>query len=269
MGGVLTITTDEATCEIDTAAGGRLASLTVFGHQLLVPRNDDPFGWGSFVMVPWAGRIRRGRLDWDGEQYLMPVNMAPHAIHGTGFATPWEVVNADATSVALRMDLVHPWPFVGEVLQSIEVVDGALRQQIQVHASGVSMPASAGWHPWFLRDIGVGRPLVLDVDMDGVRMFAKDDELMPSGAMVPVHPGPWDDCFAGLQAITLRWPGALAVDVDHSCPFVVLYDRPAHAMCVEPQTAPPDMVATVGEGCRVDPGAPLVAETAWRWRRLS
>jgi aldose 1-epimerase len=61
----------------------------------------------------------------------------------------------------------------------------------------------------------------------------------------------------------------LAIDVDHTCPYVVVYDQQAHAVCVEPQTAPPDAAAVVGDACRVVPGAPLVARTAWRWRSLA
>lgn len=268
---VLTLTTDEATCTIDVERGARLSSLTVFGRQLLVARGgpDDVFGWGSFAMAPWAGRIRRGHFSWDGVDHQLPINFPPHAIHGTAYGTGWEVVNADSTSVELSLELVEPWPFPGQVRQRIELVDAALVQQIQIHASEISMPASAGWHPWFLRDIGTGAPLILDVDMDGVRKYAKDADGIPSGELVAVPPGPWDDCFTGLKGITLRWPGALAIDVDHPCPYVVIYSEPDHALCVEPQTAPPDMVAIMGDGCRVDPGAPLIADTAWRWRQLT
>ena len=61
-----------------------------------------------------------------------------------------------------------------------------------------------------------------------------------------------------------HWPGALEVTLASTCAYAVVYD-PAHAVCVEPQSAPPDSLnwaPTV-----VEPGRPLVAEATISWRR--
>ena len=52
-------------------------------------------------MAPFAGRIRRGRFAFRGRDYELPLNMAPHAIHGVVFDRPWDVVSADTISVRL------------------------------------------------------------------------------------------------------------------------------------------------------------------------
>ena len=65
----------------------------------------------------------------------------------------------------------------------------------------------------------------------------------------------------------LRWPGFLELTIESDCPDWVVYTEPRDAMCVEPQTAPPD--ALNGEPAIVEPGRPLVAEMTWRWRRLA
>ncbi len=44
----------------------------------------------------------------------------------------------------------------------------------------------------------------------------------------------------------------------------VVYDEPAHALCVEPQTGPPDALNGAPE--LVVPGTPLVAELRLAWR---
>ena len=61
----------EAAVRIEPALGGRIASLVVDGTELLVTGgpDDHPMLWGSFPMVPWAGRIREGRFRFDGREH--------------------------------------------------------------------------------------------------------------------------------------------------------------------------------------------------------
>jgi galactose mutarotase-like enzyme len=44
---------------------------------------------------------------------------------------------------------------------------------------------------------------------------------------------------------------------------VVVFDEPDHAICLEPQTAPPDVFNR--EPFVVQPGDPLVATATWSW----
>jgi galactose mutarotase-like enzyme len=55
--------------------------------------------------------------------------------------------------------------------------------------------------------------------------------------------------------------------IESDCPTWVVYTVPADAICVEPQTAPPDAL-NAGPAV-VEPGRPLVAEMTWTWRSLS
>jgi aldose 1-epimerase len=64
----------------------------------------------------------------------------------------------------------------------------------------------------------------------------------------------------------LTWPGALELVIASSCDHWVVYDEPADAVCVEPQTGPPDAL-NLGPAV-VEPERPLVATMEWRWRRL-
>jgi galactose mutarotase-like enzyme len=92
--------------------------------------------------------------------------------------------------------------------------------------------------------------------------------MIPTGAVVLVGERPplgWDDCFTDLvRPPVLRWPGAIEVTVESDCPNATIYDQPPHAICVEPQTAPPDAF-NLGLAAQVDPEKPLVAHTTWSW----
>jgi aldose 1-epimerase len=55
--------------------------------------------------------------------------------------------------------------------------------------------------------------------------------------------------------------------IESDCPDWVVFTVPDDALCVEPQTAPPD--AFNRDPGIVVPGTPLVAEMTWRWRSLA
>jgi aldose 1-epimerase len=130
------------------------------------------------------------------------------------------------------------------------------------------MPASCGWHPWWHREIGRGDPVELELHAD--QMYVKDADDIPTGELVPVTPPPWDDCFTGLgaTAAVLRWLGAAALTIETDCPCIVVYTEPEQALCVEPQSAPPDALNLPPDNAPVhvvQPGAPLVVHATFRW----
>lgn len=65
---------------------------------------------------------------------------------------------------------------------------------------------------------------------------------------------------------TLTWPGRLELKVTSNAEWVVVYDEQAEAVCVEPQTGPPNGLNTAPR--LVTPIDPLEIRTTWAWRRL-
>ncbi len=205
-------------------------------------------------MVPWAGRIRRGRFAFDGVDHQLPINFEAHAIHGTGFEQPWEIVGRDARSVALRCNL--NWMLGGEAEQLIELRDDALTCTLSVRAGDRAMPASIGWHPWFVK------PEMVDLRFE--RMYLRDDDYITDGRVVDPPPPPWDDCFAGPLATPRLWIAGVEVGLHSDCDYWVVYDMPAHATCVEPQTATPDAF-NLGGAARLEPGEELRRTMTITW----
>jgi hypothetical protein len=106
---------------------------------------------------------------------------------------------------------------------------------------------------------------VLDVAADG--MWARDDTGIPTGRLVPVPAGPWDDAFTGLRTDPgLRWPGTLSVRLRSSCPVWVVYDQDPRLVCVEPQTDAPD--AFNRDPTVLEPGERLEITMTIEWARL-
>jgi aldose 1-epimerase len=254
---VIELRAGEASCTVSPDDGGRVASLSVGGVDLIV-RHDPllpPAGWGSYPMVPWAGRVRRGAFSFDGVDYHLPINFEAHAIHGTGFEQPWAVRNNDASSCDLACDLA--WELGGTSEQSIVLTDDSLTCTLAARAGDRPMPASLGWHPWFIKPDAV--------DLQFARMYLRDDDYITDGRIAePPPPPPWDDCFAGPLVAPRLVIGGVTLSITSDCEYWVVYDMPPHATCVEPQTATPDAF-NLGGAARLEPGDELRRTMTFSW----
>jgi len=262
---VLKLTAADASLVIDPDNGGRVVSLTVDGLRLLRTPDDDPGGghWGSFVMAPWPGRTRRGRFTFDGVAHQLEINSGDHSIHGTVRARPWKVDHADQRQVRMGCDFGPAWPFPGWAGQHITLHDDRVDLELSLHATDGRMPAAGGWHPWWQRRLDRGEPAALE--LPAASMYVRDADGIAVPETVPPPPGPWDDCFTDLSGPPiLRWPGALELAVESDCPCVVVYDQPVEAICVEPQSAPPDVLNH--DPAVAEPGQPVVVHSTWRFR---
>ena len=76
----LVLTAGDARLTVDPAVGGRMTSLVVGGHELLVTEGYGPIRWGCYPMAPFAGRIRDGRFGFRGRTVQLPLrSVAPDA----------------------------------------------------------------------------------------------------------------------------------------------------------------------------------------------
>jgi len=228
----LTLTSERARLLVDLAAGGRMAALTVDGHELLVEPESDPVMWGAYPMIPFAGRLREGHFEFDGVSYTLPTNFAPHAIHGYGFLAAWDHIDDHTIGWTFR----DPWPFAGSATQHFSLTDDSLTITLHTHATE-SQPMMLGVHPWFRRQTSAGE---LTFELPECSMYRRDTTGLPDGTLVTPPAGPWDDCFCQLESDpVLRW-GDLEVRLSASSDHWVIYTEADHALCVEPQTGPPN-----------------------------
>ncbi|WP_055492125.1 aldose epimerase [Streptomyces sp. TP-A0356] len=257
----ITLAAGDAEVVLAPGNGGRVRSLRVGGRELL--RQGERFG--CFPMVPWCGRIREGSFRDGGTVHRMPLNAPPHAIHGTVRDGAWRVARADLAEAVLTHDLVAPWPYAGRVTQLATLTGDSLTLTMSVETYESSFPAQIGWHPWFNRTLD-GQDV--RVDFSPAWQEERGEDHLPTGNRIDPKPGPWDDCFGmpGGVDVTLTWPERLELKVTSREEWVVVYDEQQEAVCVEPQTGPPNGLNTLPR--LVTPIDPLEATTTWSWRRL-
>ena len=224
-------------CSIDVLRGARLSSLRVHARERLVTfrRGAQSTAWGAYPMVPFAGRVRNGRFRHEGTEHQLPLNFGEHAIHGTVFDASWSTIERSPTRAVLETSLGARWPFVGSVTHEVQVdtTERSVTCTLTVHTTSPSMPVQVGWHPWFVR------PASLRVDF--AEMYVRDDHYIPDGRRISPPPGPWDDCFVGARHTPMvQFDDDMRLHIESDCDHWVVYDMPEHALCVEPQSGPPD-----------------------------
>lgn len=249
----ITITCENVEAEIAAAEGGRVAQLTIGGTPLLLGHSlgAAATGWGSYPMVPWAGRIRHGRFAFDGAEYRLPINFGDHAIHGIGFERAWTVEAHDDRHASLLLDMRDSvvWPFGGIATQQLTVDENGITMVITVTATDAAFPLTFGWHPWFRKPS--------KMEFHPTAMYRRDDDHVTVDELVAVSDGPWDDCFVNSEPVMLTIDDVdvrLTSNNDHW----VVYGEPSLTTCVEPQTGPPDAFNIAPT--RLEPGD---SQSAW------
>ena len=241
---VLRLDNSAAQVLVDAGSGGRVASLVVRGTELIVgPAGDDGvprsgLDWGLYPMAPYAGRVRNAAFGFDGAVHRLPPRAAPNAIHGTVDDAEWDVHGRTASTVTLGCAPGPRWPFASRVTHTISLLPDRLRMELSVHAHE-RMPVQVGWHPWFARPASVVTRFT--------QWLPRDADGMPGPPTTEGLPGPGepvDDCFVAPTGPVLVDVAGVRLSLTSDCSHWVVYDGAAHGVCVEPQSGPPNEIAS-------------------------
>ena len=273
---------------VDPADGGRIVSLVIAGVERLLPKararaREPALYWGCYPMVPWAGRLLKGRIPTsEGEVRIAP-NLPPSAIHGLGFDRPWEMVERSQTALTMRCALQgRGWPFGGRARQVLRLGARRLELELEVGEYTKAGPAGLGWHPWFTRP----RPLDGDVGLqvDASEVLVLDADLVPTGDVRRVTPR--EDLRSGpplgdrrldhvyvrtTDPAIVRWLDLELRIASSMSPRTVVVHTPAEGICVEHQTMWPNAPLLASAGVRdtglrtLEAGESLSATAVWTW----
>jgi aldose 1-epimerase len=257
-GPLITLARRNIEIQIAPEAGGRIAQITCNGFEQLAgygESNAAMIGWGCYPMLPFAGRVRHGKFELNGQDFQLPLNMGMHSIHGLGFAMPWELGFHDSHRLEMSLELPQDerWPFGGSAYHRMELQEDSLLLTLSLRAGLVALPATIGWHPWFRK------PERLRFSPTGI--YPRDEDGIATLPVAPPSPGPWDDCFINTEAVELE-SGEQKLRLSSDCTHWVLYDQNPAATCVEPQSGPPNAF-------NIEPFILAPGETLTRWFRIA
>jgi aldose 1-epimerase len=142
--------------------GGALTRFDVRRGEQLIPilraAGDDPqhepyaLSTSSFPLLPYCGRLRDGRFEFDGRSYQFPLNAAPepHSSHGDAWTRAWCLTHLDRRSatMSLAADAAAPMPYAAT--QRVELQADRLRISFSIRNAGRHrLPFGVGLHPYF------------------------------------------------------------------------------------------------------------------------
>jgi len=268
-----TLAIGDVELSIDLAGGARATQWRVGDLSLLGHHGDAPVNHGMYPMAPWAGRLRGNALHFGGRQFDFPATHENWALHGTVLDRAPDVVDLVRDGDAARLvahfagGLGWPWPMTVDV--EWELRQRVLMTAITVTALETAFPVVVGWHPWFRREIGRGEPL--EWAMSASAQAERGPDHLPTGRLRPadLSEGPFDDAFAVPDGhATVRWPGALSVEIASDAGWYVVFDELAATACIEPESGPPDGINNgLGQPIALaSPGRPHRMVTTWTMR---
>jgi len=215
---------------------------------------DSVLNTGCFPLVPYSGRIANAGFHFRGQYIRQPTlsQFHPHAIHGHGWLSAWQVAGESSNRVVLEyrndpgVDTnSNHWPWLYIAQQSFSLTERTLTIDLQItNESDSSMPAGLGLHPYF----PVHEGAVIKTSSTG--FWLTDDDVLPTEhqQMGPGHAynqafspaeHSLDTVFTGWNGTArLEWPGRqFALDIRADADHLIIFTPPGEDyFCVEPAT---------------------------------
>ncbi|NDO81953.1 hypothetical protein CJP72_14635 [Citrobacter sp. NCU1] len=244
VGPVITLSNQDLTLSIYPDDGCRIRSMQAFGMETLRPweQGKRAFQYGCFPMVPWVGRVENGVFYHEGIRYQLPQNKFPHAMHGIACMQRWEVLYATKTQALFRIELSDPWPFTGSVLYEVRLEGNNVIMKLSIFTAERAFPASAGWHPWFKKQLDGTEENQLLITFRADWQEEPGTNEVPTGKRVAPGNGPWDDTF-GFNCganVSLYWGSKLTLNISSTGHYLTVFDKQPDATCVNTLTDRPN-----------------------------
>ena len=217
--------------ELCPEGGGCITAFRYKGIDVMRPATDaywkdlEPRAAGSFPLVPYSNRIADGRFSYGGHDYNLPRNMPPepHAIHGDGWQSSWDVEAQKLTHITLLHE-PESAPIAHRSRQHFSLGSDGLTASLEVTNTGpAALPFGFGHHPYFpLTEALTLEATVNDVWLADERNLPKDKIALPDtwnfSQPKRLADLDLDNCFSGFAGkAVLTWPESrlsLAIETD-------------------------------------------------------
>lgn len=215
---------------------------------------SNPSKTSSFLMLPWANRIRDGLLRFEGKSWqLQTTKDDGTARHGDVRKRAWNVLESGNHAIRLGLnswdftDFNFPFRFSTELSFRLEDSDFVWEVMLK-NADNVAFPAGFGFHPYFMRhgetllQIPCNQQYILKNAMPDAAPIAIQSDLDFRTPRAITETMQFDDLLTGregnapLRLIYKDWQRALEIHADALYEHVILYSADDGTIAVEPQT---------------------------------
>lgn len=226
--------------------GAHVAELSMNGVSVVKPTKDaNQTHGGIAVLMPYAGRVKRGEYVFGGKTFRLPTGKDGNAIHGFAKDARWKVAQRTRDSVVLACVLRgRGYPGTLQARLRYAIRGNSFSTACSVTNIGERpCPLVVGFHPYFMAEYWrVTEPAAAQrYELQG-RYFptGKTDRYSMSRAGPQVG---LDDCFrvsGTVELLTGRYRLKL---VRHRMPYLVIYNgryAEGKSVAIEPYTGLPD-----------------------------
>jgi aldose 1-epimerase len=228
--------------------------------DILRPTDEEHYGnssnCGSFIMLPWANRIRDGVLRFGDESYqLRTTKDDGTARHGDVRNRAWQVLESSETHIRCHFDsstaddFNFPFALAAEAEYRLEDADFAWELTL-TNADIRPFPAGFGHHPYFvhpaanmpLLQIPCDKQWILNKAMAESEPVPVTDRLDFRQARPVTSDTRLDDLLTDCQQdepvklIYQQWQTTIEMHADSIFKQVILFTAPDGTLAVEPQT---------------------------------
>ncbi|MCF6329289.1 MAG: aldose 1-epimerase [Henriciella sp.] len=216
--------------------------------NLLETWSGNARDFAAFPMVPFTSRITDGAFISGDQTIKLPANMPPdpHAIHGLGWQSMWDVSQLSTSTVTLthtHKGSEWPWPYTAQQVFALNDTGLSLTLSLTNHGDA-PMPAGFGWHPYFPRPGAHVKASTRRVWLSRNEFSAipADSDISAGRAVADLNLDHVFNVAAPVQ--TIQWPGlTLTLKSDPVFNKLIVYVPPGRDyFCVEPVTHAPDAV---------------------------
>jgi aldose 1-epimerase len=164
-------------------------------------------------MLPYAGRLREGRFEFEGRTISYPLNGLPerHSSHGDGFTRPWALAKLERHRAVLELIPDESAPIQYRCIQAIELGEDRLEIRFSItNGERRPIPIGIGLHPYFAHRSAATLRAHLPVQ------WHWDAELMPTYAAPHSHCAAFEAGISGanlpIAAQYRDWDGQAQVE---------------------------------------------------------
>ena len=160
--------------------------------------------YNSAVLFPFPNRIVKGKYEFKGDSYQLPVNWPQegHAIHGFVCDKPFEIIHKHTDEAYAEITLSYkydasypgyPFPFQLNVIYRLD--ENKFSCIIEAENTGENpMPVNIGWHPYFS----------INEKIDNIKMQIPESDIIIVDKLIPTGEKKKNTNFINLQEIDGR-----------------------------------------------------------------
>jgi aldose 1-epimerase len=119
------------------------------------PGAESPLQMGMFPLVPFCNRIEGNVFACEGKRFELAPNFGeePHACHGDGWLSMWDVTEAGDDHIHLVLDVdATSTPYRYRAEQVVRLDGNTLSVSMRVtNRADFPMPFGLGFHPYFMK----------------------------------------------------------------------------------------------------------------------